>query len=91
MVEPASPTAGVDIRRDYALRTGAVSVGIDPESVQVASQRNRDPAKATSSHGSAPRRWRLMSQPRMAAAPTSYARHQAGHQAGTPAFSITWP
>jgi len=39
MVEPASPTAGVDIRRDYAVRTGAVSVGIDPESAQVASQR----------------------------------------------------
>jgi hypothetical protein len=39
MVEPASPTAGVDIRRDYALRTGAVSAGIDPESGQVASQR----------------------------------------------------
>ena len=31
------------------------------------------------------------SQARPAAAPTSYARHQAGHQAGTPAFSITWP
>ena len=29
------------------------------------------------------------SQPRPAAAPTSYAKHQAGHQAGIPAFSIT--
>ena len=45
-------------------------------------------AKVTSGHGSAPRRWRLMSQARMAAAPTSYARHQAGHQAGTSAFSM---
>jgi ornithine cyclodeaminase/alanine dehydrogenase-like protein (mu-crystallin family) len=32
---------------------------------------------------------RCRSQPYQAAAPTSYARHQAGHQGGTPAFSIT--
>jgi hypothetical protein len=37
MVEPASPTAGVDIRRGYALK-GVVSVGIDLESAQVESQ-----------------------------------------------------
>src|SRR5688500_2467098 len=39
LVEPTSPTAGVGIRRDYALRRGAVSIGIDPETAQVASQR----------------------------------------------------
>ena len=31
MVEPASPTAGVGIRRDYALKR-CLSVGIDLES-----------------------------------------------------------
>ena len=34
MVEPASPTAGVDIRRDYALNR-RLSVGIDLERVYV--------------------------------------------------------
>src|SRR4029078_499278 len=28
---------------------------------------------------------------RASAAPTSYARHHAGHQAGTPAFAMMWP
>jgi hypothetical protein len=37
MVEPASATAGVDIRRGYALK-GVVSVGIDLEIAQVESQ-----------------------------------------------------
>ena len=126
MVEPASPTAGVDNRRDYALRTGAVCVGIDPQSAQVARRGDRGDdghhgcatherrggriitespptafkatslerhqptrAKVTSGHDNAPRG--VMSQARMAAAPTSYARHQAGHQAGTPVFSIKYP
>lgn len=62
-------------------------------SVKATSLERHQPTRArvTSGHGSAPRRWRLMSQARMAAAPTSYARHQAGHQAGTPAFSIKCP
>ena len=33
----------------------------------------------------------VKSQARAPAAPTSYARHHAGHQAGTPAFATMWP
>ena len=38
MVEPASATAGVDVRCGYALGRRGVSVGIDLEIAQVESQ-----------------------------------------------------
>ena len=68
-------------RRDVDARGQEVEVDGIPQSIP------HDDHALTSFAASPCRR----SQARPAAAPTSYARHQAGHQDGTPAFSITWP